>query len=146
LRLTIRQLITASVVLVLVAGATTLAQSKTGQRALAHVGVGSAPTRYTELAFASPATIPSTLHRIPRSLHAAFTITNRERGVATYHWEITATDVRTRVLHTGDVYVGQGDRVYLNPMIKLGCSRRTRITVRLSSGQHIDFWADCGGR
>jgi hypothetical protein len=145
LRPKIRQLITASAVLVLIASATTFAQSRTGQRALADVGVGSVPNRYTELAFASPARLPSRVHRTSRRLHTPFTITNRERAARTYHWEIVATDVHTQMLNAGAAYVAQGQRVYLDPVTRVGCSRRTRITVGLSSGQHIDYWADCVG-
>jgi hypothetical protein len=145
LRLEIRQLITASVLLVLIASATTFAQSGTGQRALADLGVGSAPNRYTELAFASPARLPNSVHRTPRRMHTAFTITNRERAARTYHWEIAATDVHTRVLSAGAAYLAQGHRVYLDPVTRVGCSGRTRITVRLSSGQHIGYWAGCIG-
>jgi hypothetical protein len=138
-----RQLITASVALVLVAGVTTLAQSSVGQRALRHIGVGSMPSRYTELAFIDPAKLPNTVHRIPSRLQTAFTITNHERAATTYHWRIVATDVQSRVLDAGQVLVEQGHRAYVDPLITTGCSSRTRFTIQLSSGEHIGFWANC---
>jgi hypothetical protein len=138
-----RQLITAAVALVLIAGVTTLAQSSVGQRALRHLGVGSSPSRYTELAFVDPAKLPNTVHRVPSRLQTAFTITNHERVPTTYRWQILATDRQSRLLDSGQVLVEQGHLAYVDPLIMTGCSSRTRFTVQLSSGEHIGFWADC---
>ncbi len=138
-----RQLIAASAILVLVAGITTLAQSGIGQRALRHIGVGSTPTRYTELAFVDPTELPTTVHRVPSRLPTAFTITNHEHATTTYHWQIVATDLRARVLDAGQVLVEQGHRAYVDPLITTGCSSRTRFTVQLTSGEHIGFWVNC---
>jgi hypothetical protein len=143
LRAKSRQLITAAVALVLVAGVTTLAQSGIGQRALRHVGVGSTPTRYTELAFVDPANLPNIMRRAPGRLPTAFTITNHEHAATTYRWQIVATDLQSRVLDSGEVLVDQGHRAYVDPLITTGCSSRTRFTVQLSSGEHIGFWANC---
>jgi hypothetical protein len=138
-----RQLITASVALVLVAGIATLAQSSIGQRTLRRIGVRGTPTRYTELAFLDPATLPNTVHRVPSRLQTGFTITNHEDAATTYRWQIVATDLRPRVLDSGRVLVDQGHRAYVDPLITTGCSSRTRFTVQLSSGEHIGFWANC---
>ncbi len=138
-----RQLITAAALLVLVAGIASLAQSSAGQRALRHVGLGSKPSRYTELAFADPIRLPITVHRVPSRLDTAFTITNYERATTTYHWQIVARDLRSRVLDAGQVLVEQGHQAYVDALITTGCSSRTRFTVQLSSGEHIGFWANC---
>jgi hypothetical protein len=138
-----RQLITASVALVLVAGITTLAQSSVGQRALRHVGVGSMPSRYTELAFFDPAKLPNTVHRVTSRLQTAFTITNHEPAATTYHWQVVAMEPQFQVLDAGQVLVARGHRAYVDPVITTGCSSRTRFTIQLSSGEHIGFWANC---
>lgn len=138
-----RQLIAATVILVLVAGITTLAQSDTGQRMLRHLGVGSMPSRFTELAFVDPAKLPNEVHRVPGRLPTAFTITNHEHATTTYRWQIVATGLRSRVLDAGQVLVEQGHRAYVDPLITTGCSSRTRFTVQLNSGEHIGFWATC---
>jgi len=137
------QLIAAVAALVLVASATTFAQTSAGQRALGDIGVGGQPSRYTELAFANPSRLPKALHRAPSRVPVEFTITNHGPTETAYRWQVRVMQPVARVLSAGEVYVPRGYGVSVAPAIVLGCSSRTQIAVLLSSGERIDYWADC---
>lgn len=135
----------AAIAALIIAGAAVFAQTSAGQRTLRRIGVAVPPARYTELAFADPARLPRTISRAPSRLPAAFTIANHEGAAVTYRWQVLQTQPATRVLSAGEAYVPLGQRRYVDPKIVLGCSGRTRITVRLASGPRIAYYADCVG-
>jgi hypothetical protein len=143
LRVNPRQLIAASATLAVVVTATSLAQSGVGQRELRRIGLLSTAAGYTEVAFANPAKLPTTLQSSPRALHVAFTVTNRQRAAVSNGWQVVQTQPDRRILASGQVYVDQGQQAYVDPAIAVGCSQRTQITVALGSGQQIGFWVDC---
>ena|SRR5436305_1002188 len=143
LRITRRQLLALSLTLALVVGVTTFAQTGSGQSVLKHIGVGSEPSRYTELAFVDPAKVPNKLYRSRGQLLVQFTIANHEGRVTTYHWQVVVSQPRPRVATAGQVSLASGAHTYLDPVITVSCSRRTQVTVRLSTGDYIQYWADC---
>jgi hypothetical protein len=143
LRIKHKQLISAAVAVAVIAALITLAQDHVGQTALRKIGVVGSPAHYSELAFVDPAHLPDTLRPTPSPMHIAFTVTNHVSASQTYGWEIDATGASSRVLASGTLEVAHGRQAYLDPEIILGCSRRTRVTVRLTSGDSIDFWAKC---
>jgi hypothetical protein len=145
LRIKPKQLISAAGALALTAALTAFAQSGAGQAALRRIGVVGSPVSYTELGFVTPAGLPNTLRRKPATIYLPFQVTNREHQARTYRWEIVVTDSSSRVARTGMVTLRPGAQAYLDPWIRLGCSRRTRITVALGSGESIDLWANCVG-
>jgi hypothetical protein len=145
LRIKPKQLISAAGALAVTAALTAFAQSGAGQTALRRIGVVSSPVAYTELGFVTPLSLPRTLRRQPATTYLPFQVTNREHQARTYRWEIVVTDSSSRVARTGVVTLRQGAEAYLDPWIRLGCSRRTRITVALSSGESLNLWASCVG-
>jgi hypothetical protein len=143
LRANSRQLISASVTLALIASAATFAQSKAGQKVLKHIGVAGEPSKYTELAFVDPTKLPNAVYQPRSQLLVPFTITNHEHVATTYHWQIVAAARGSRVVRAGEVSLSAGAYAYFDPVLELGCATRTQVTVRLTTGEHIDFWAAC---
>jgi hypothetical protein len=138
-----KQAISATLALALAAGLTTFAQSKPGHRALRSVGVVGEPARYTELAFVAPAQLPTRLRRATQTLHVPFTIANHEHAAVSYKWTVSVSGSRTEVASSGVVPVSAGRQATVDPFVRVRCDQRTRVTVRLSSGEHIDFWVTC---
>jgi hypothetical protein len=126
-----------------VAGLAAAAQSEVGQRALRTLGVAGSGARYTELAFIDPRRLPTSVSRTPTTLHLPFTITNREGTTRTYTWTMTASGPPAQLLRGGTLTVGNGEQADLDPSVRLACTRRTRITVSISTGQAIGLWATC---
>jgi hypothetical protein len=122
---------------------TTLAESKVGQKALRNIGVVQTRAAFTELAFANPTSLVKTLRPQPSVLNIPFVITDDGNAARSYDWEILLTSPQTRTIATGTVELAARQQAYLDPLIRLGCSGRTRVSVRLSSGEQIDFWATC---
>jgi hypothetical protein len=140
------QLSSALVVLAVVVALTTFAESHAGQVALTRLGVVGPSDRYTELAFVAAQHLPPHLPRTPTAIHLPFTITNHEHQSESYSWKIVATGTATQQLASGEVLVREGQQAYLDPRITLTCSSsRTRVNIRLSSGEYIDFLAQCAG-
>lgn len=143
MRVTLRQLIPAGCVVAVVAALIVVAQSRAGQSALRTLGVTGNPPGYTELAFVHPLRLPTALRSSPTPLRLPFTITNREGSRTTYRWSVTTSDPHARVNRSGMLQIGAGKRAYLAPRVRLTCTRRTRITISVNTGQAIDFWATC---
>jgi hypothetical protein len=72
-----------------------------------------------------------------------FTLTNHEGAAVAYHWRIAVSQPHPHVAKAGDVVVAPGSQASLAPVVNVTCSRRTLVTVSLSSGEHVDYWADC---
>jgi hypothetical protein len=123
---------------------TLLAQSGSGQSALAAVGVAGAPAHYTALAFVQPLRLPVRLARTRTVVDGAFEITNREGRSEHYGWTVLASGATVRTLARGTVSLAPGRQAYLNPRLTITCdSRQATVAVRLSSGQQIDFLSRC---
>ena len=134
---------------VVVVGLTTFAQSRPGQSALRHLGVVGPAQRYTELAFVGAQHLPTTLPRAATALHLPFTITNREGRTQQYGWSILKrlSATMTQKLTAGEASLRDGQEAYVDPAVTISCtSYQTRVAVRLTSGQVIDFVARCSGR
>lgn len=138
-----RQLFGACALLAAVTILAIVAQSGFGQRELRRLGVVGPRDQFTELAFVAPARLPNTLSARGATLHVPFTVTSHERGVTTYTWQIAGAPARGARGNAGLISLRPGQQTYLDPVITLGCSARTQISVTLGSGQRISFWAAC---
>jgi hypothetical protein len=143
LRFPPRQLISAISALVVVAALAAIAQSKVGQSALKNVGVAAPPVRYTELAFVDPLHLPVAVRNTPSPLDLPFTITNRQHETRTYGWRVLVMGGLPQVAARGSVRLAPGAQGYLNPRLTLSCTQRARVTVEITTGQEIGFWARC---
>jgi hypothetical protein len=141
-----KQLVGATIVLIVVASLTTLAQSQAGQRALKQLGIVDGPAAFTELGFDNPLELPTTVHRAPSPVLIPFTVTDHSSRSARYGWKVVIAGTPERVLRSGSVLLGARQAVTIVPRIELGCATRTRVNVALSSGEHIGFWAACAER
>ena len=138
-----RQLILASVTLAVIAGATTYAQSKSGQSVLKHIGVAGKPVRYTELAFVDPAMLPKHVYSPHAPLLVHFRVSNHEGTAVNYQWQVLVSQPRPHVASAGEVRLTPAAVANLGRVINVTCTGRTQVTVRLSTGEHVDYWADC---
>jgi hypothetical protein len=135
---------TAVAALAVIVALTFFAQSHAGQAALTRLGVAGHPARYTELAFAQPLRLPAHLPRKPTAVDGAFTITNRQGRAESYSWRIVANGAVEHVLASGELSLAAGQRAYVDPLLTVTCSsKRLSVDVRLASGEHIDFLAQC---
>lgn len=143
------RLSSALVLLVAIVAVTTFAQSHAGQRTLTRLGLVGPAQRYTELAFVGAQHLPTQLQRSLTEVHLPFTITNREGRAQRYGWTIvkrTGTTT-TRQLAIGAMSLRDGQQAYLDPEVAVSCTAsETRIDIRLTSGEVIDFVVQCTGR
>ncbi len=143
---TVKRLVAVAIALVVIATLTTFAQSRAGQSELKRLGIVGPRAAFTELAFVDPLKLPSTLHPAPHLVLIPFTITNHATRPASYSWQIAIAGTRQRVLRSGSAFLEGGEAVTIATRVELGCTTRTRVNVRLSSGESIGFWATCVGR
>lgn len=148
MRFTAKQLVAATLALIVIATLTTYAQSRAGQRELKRLGIVHPSPAFTELAFDDPLGLPKTVDRTPQGVVIRFTIANRGNRAATYGWKIAVAEAGAapRVLRSGAVFLAAGRAVTLSPRVELACTTRIRVNVLLSSGDSIGFWAACAGR
>jgi hypothetical protein len=128
---------------------TIFAQTQPGQSALTRLGVIGPSQRYTELAFVGAQHLPTTLLRTSTRLHLPFIITDREGRAERYGWAVLngISATATRKLATGETSLRPDQKAYVDPALTIGCTgSQTRVAIRLTSGQVIDFIAQCVGR
>jgi hypothetical protein len=140
-----KQLIGVSVALIVIVALTTFAQSSAGRRELRRLGIVGQPAAYTELSFNDPLTLPSTLNRTPHAALIPFTITNRSTHVTRYAWKVVLAGIGRVVLHSGATQLGAGQAMMVVAPVEVGCVTRSRVSVILSTGESIGFWAACVG-
>ncbi len=137
-----RQLARAAIVLLLIAGATSFAQSSSGQRLLRHLGIAGRSPGLTELAFSDPGRLPDQIGAGSHQLSLGFSISNRRAQAQSYDWRIASDG---RAVGAGSVTLPGGSGVSIFPRFKLDCPGRTRthVSVSLSTGQSVGLWLDC---
>jgi hypothetical protein len=121
-----------------------LAQTGPGHSAVGGLGFSSQADRFTELAFAAPARLPSRVPAGTSRVALGFDLHNAERRATSYRWSIVQ-DGGT-VLASGRLQLASGARAGIDRTVSVRCvpGRRIRVAVRLASpAQSIGFWTRC---
>jgi hypothetical protein len=123
-----------------------LAQTRPGHAALAAAGLYEQPATYTELAFSTPGSLPSTLTKSGSSVKVSFGIHNVSGNAHTYNWTIAL--VRSgvsQVKASGVAATPAQGRSLINKSVMVACpSGRVQVVVRLAStNESISDWMTC---
>lgn len=112
---------------------------------LRDAGVVPEPARYSELAFADPATLPDTLPAGDSQLVLPIRIGNHEGARTRYRW--TVGTARGGATASGEAWVPDGRATRITPTVAVTCSgRRDRLEVRVWPGDlTVGAWIDCEG-
>jgi hypothetical protein len=123
-----------------------LAQTGAGQSLMRDVGLSKTPAGYTQLSFARPQSLPSTLPSPGATVHVPFEIRNSSGAQHTYRWSVTLSrGGSTDHLTSGGTRVRAGAAVTVAPAVTVSCTHgRVRLDVGLASPREsIDFFATC---
>jgi hypothetical protein len=124
-----------------------LAQTSQGHVALSKVGLYEEPANYTELAFAAPGDLPSTLSSPNSPIDVSFSIHNVSGTERSYQWSVvlTKTGQKGHVKASGTVTTPAQGRVTVTKSVAMACTGgRLQVLVRLASpAQSVDFWVTC---
>jgi hypothetical protein len=123
-----------------------LAQTSAGQALIRDVGLSKTPAGYTQLSFARPQSLPSTLSPPGATVRVPFQIRNSSGVQRTYRWSVTLSHGQsTDHLSSGGTLVRAGAAVTVTPAVTVSCTHgRVRLDVGLASPREsIDFYATC---
>ena len=123
-----------------------VAQTSPGHLLLSNVGLYEQPASYTELTFASPSELTTSLKTPKSPVDVSFIIHNVTGSARAYHWSVVLTkDGASRVSKAGTAPVRSGGRVTIRKSLVTSCSSgRIQVSVRLASpAESVDFWVTC---
>ncbi len=115
---------------------------------LGDAGLGPPEEPYTALAFARPASLPTTAPAAGEPLPVAFAIDNAEGADRLYAWRITAdAGDGPQVVARGRVSVGDGATETISTRVPVTCTgERVRLGVVLDApSRRIGTWLACPG-
>lgn len=139
-----KSLVLVIALLVLCAG---LAQTKPGHALLADAGLYKPPASYTELTFAAPSDLPSTLPSPNSPINVSFSLHNVTGAARAYQWSVVLTKAgqKSQVKASGSTTVPAQDRVTVTKSVRAACTGgRLQVSVRLASpDESVDFWVTC---
>jgi hypothetical protein len=127
-----------------------IAQTAPGSTVLRKAGITATPTRYTELAFVSPARLPdkasngSGAWRVPVAIHDA------EGSAQTYRWTAFQEnrDGRRRRLDSGEIKLPSDGWGTVRPRMDLTCGANARVRAIVTlerPARSISYWVLCPG-
>lgn len=144
LALPARNLVILLALVVLCAG---LAQTSPGHTLLADAGLYQPPASYTELTFAAPGDLPSTLPSPSSRVNVSFDIRNVSGAARLYQWSVmlAKNGQNGRQKSSGAVTVPAQGRVTVTRTVTATCTGgRLQVLVRLASpAESVDFWVTC---
>jgi hypothetical protein len=121
------------------------AQTPPGRSLLTRAGLAGHAERYTALAFAAPARLPTVVSG--SHLPLRFNLQNEEGATRSYQWTIVATaQGPPRVLAQGGAMVAKGRQLSVDRTVRVPCrgANRVRVSVQLAKpAEAIGLWVDC---